>query len=123
MDDCARVVHGRGMCQLHYNQLRRRNKGIGPRTTMTKEARECIGCGRTIQPRRGKIADYPNTVTYGSAMRCTTCYKTARKEGVESPGQRVEALRLENTKQGLAAFIARRNARLDAMERTYRLAA
>ena len=107
------------MCKMHYNREWRLEKGMEARINMAKDLVACVGCGRTIRPRRGKAEDFPNTVTYGSKDKCTTCYKATRVEGDALVNREREARNLAHIEQGLTSYLNRRRERLSK----YRLAA
>lgn len=87
----------------------------------------CVACKRLVRPRRRRPLDYPEilTVAYGCAGKCKTCYKHSVSDttGLPAAEQAREARKIAYIKRGLDSYNARRNERLDRMERTYRLAA
>ena len=125
-DDCARTVHARGLCMAHYERWLR---SVPPSQDPSAELSTCSGCSRLVRPSKRTPAQYPGLVTiaFGGYGKCKSCYKRARRGVVETVTDPSSAAREARAHaynlQGLASFIARRNARLVAMERTYRLAA
>lgn len=66
----------RGLCNSCY---RKKKKPASERATIDWSVDQfCVICGRKMRPSRASVKDWPNTQTYASMRRCSTCVKDGR---------------------------------------------